>query len=44
MSDNLAYRVKKREGLKTPLFLKPKKLLLQKHLSDIFDIFRFLDT
>lgn len=44
MSDNLSYRVKKREGSKISLFLKPKKLLLQKHLSDIFDIFCFLDT
>ena len=44
MTDNLAYRVKKREVLKTSLSCKPKKLLLQKHLSDIFDIFCFLDT
>jgi hypothetical protein len=44
MSDNLAYRVKIKGALKVPLSCKPKKLLLQKHLSDIFDIFRFLDT
>ena len=44
MLENLTCWDKKRGVLKTPLFLKPKKLLLQKHLSDIFDIFRFLDT
>jgi hypothetical protein len=44
MSDNLSYRVKIKGTIKSPLSCKPKKLLLQKHLSDIFDIFCFLDT
>jgi hypothetical protein len=44
MSDNLAYSVKRKGTLKSPLSCKPKKLLLQKHLLDIFDIFCFLDT
>lgn len=44
MTDFLAYRVKIKGTLKVPFSCKPKKLLLQKHLSDIFDIFCFLDT
>jgi hypothetical protein len=44
MSENLTYGVKKRGVLKTPLFLKPKKLSHEEHVLNKFDIFCFLDT
>lgn len=44
MSDNLSYSAKKRGVSKTPLFIKPRKLSLEKHVLNKFDIFCFLDT
>jgi hypothetical protein len=44
MLENLTCWDKKREGLKTSLFNKPKMLLHEEHVLNLLDIFCFLDT